>query len=366
MKKKLFKGILLCAVMAVAGLLFGCAKEQPRTFPPATAVTTVPAAAVTEPEETEAPTTEPETLPPETEPAERRYTLSFVGDCTLGGTSATSYAAVGFPLTIGEDYRYPFENVRSYFEADDFTFANLEGTLTTKGSPQNQYYSFRGSPEYVKILTENSVEAVTLANNHIRDYGQQGYADTIQTLEEAGVSYAEPNAGTIVTLPDGTTIGIYATVFATRQEGVTAGIQALREQGAEIVIYAAHWGGEYHYTPASTQKDMAHAAIDAGANIVYGSHPHVLQPIEEYAGGVIFYSMGNFCFGGNSSPRDYDTAVIQQEVIVSEEGGVELGECTVIPCSISSMERRNNYQPTPYEPDSEGYRRVLRKLGKGD
>ena len=110
------------------------------------------------------------------------------------------------------------------------------------------------------------------------------------------------------------------------------------------------------YTPAFK------AAIDAGANIVWGHHPHVLQPIEEYNGGIIYYSLGNFAFGGNSVPKDHDTAVLQQEIIREPDGSIHLGKLTIIPCSVSSIKERNNFQPTPYEEGSEEYKRVLSKL----
>ena len=113
--------------------------------------------------------------------------------------------------------------------------------------------------------------------------------------------------------------------------------------------------------PAGDPTALA-AAIDAGADIVFGTHPHVLQPIEYYADGVIYYSLGNFSFGGNGAPDDYDTALLQQEVIRQPDGTVELGELTRIPACISSIPERNNFQPTPMEPGSEAYDRVLSKL----
>lgn len=312
-----------------------------------------------------APAETPETIPAETEPVPRRYTLTFLGDCTFGGTPETYYAKVGFAALVGEDYRYPFANVISYLEADDFTIANLEGTLTDEGFPQNPRYSFRGDPAFVKILTENSVEAVTLANNHTMDYGQKGFASTRQVLEQAEVPYVLPNDSTVVTLPDGTTIGIYATTYASVQEqAMVEGIRELKGQGVDILLYAPHWGTELSYGVTPEQKRLAHAAIDAGANIVYGSHPHVLEPIEEYAGGVIFYSLANFAFGGNGGPEDMDTVLIQQEVVIEPEGTATLGQRTLVPCRVSSITQYNNFQPTPYEADSEEYRRVLQKLGQ--
>ena len=145
-------------------------------------------------------------------------------------------------------------------------------------------------------------------------------------------------------------------------EDMKAEIASLREQGAELVIVAPHWGVEGSYRPTQLQIDVGHAAIDAGADIVWGSHPHVLQPVEEYGDGIIYYSMGNFCFGGNSKPEDFDTVLLQQEVIRSPEGEISLGDLKIIPCSISSEKNVNNYQPTPMAADSEEYIRVLSKL----
>jgi poly-gamma-glutamate synthesis protein (capsule biosynthesis protein) len=305
--------------------------------------------------------TQPETVP--TEPPEQRVLFTFVGDCTLGCNSSHNRAGYGFLLTVGEQYDYPFQNVKEWFENDDFTMINLEGVLGNKGTPAGKKFAFRGPASYVNFLTENSIEAVSLANNHTLDYGETGYAETRRLLDEAGVPYVEQNSGTIITLENGITVGIYGTVYnSIHQASPVEGIVALKEQGADIVIYAPHWGTEHSFRATSQQVELGHAAIDAGADIVYGCHPHVLQPVEEYSDGVIYYSLGNFCFGGNIYPSDYDTAIIQQEVILAANGTVTLGERTIIPCSLSSMEKRNNYQPTPYEKGTEEYDRVLSKL----
>ena len=103
------------------------------------------------------------------------------------------------------------------------------------------------------------------------------------------------------------------------------------------------------------------AAIDAGADAVWGHHPHVLQPIEEYGGGIIFYSLGNFSFGGNTAPRDFDSAVVQLMLTRTGED-VRLDQVAVHPVSISSITTSNNYQPTPYEPSSQEYARIMEKL----
>ena len=338
---------LLLAVL----LLGGCGRQKETAVP----VTTAATAPVTE--ETAEPTTVP-TLPPE-----QHLLITFAGDCTLGCHKEHNRAGYGFLMTVGEDYDYPFRNVRKWFENDDFTMVNLEGVLGDQGRPAGKKYAFRGPASYVNILTQNSVEAVSLANNHTLDYGEAGYEETKRLLDEAGVPYVEQNSSTVITLENGMTVGIYGTVYnSIHQKPVTEGIAELKARGVDLIIYAPHWGTEHSFRPTKEQVELGHAAIDAGADIVYGCHAHVLQPIEEYNGGVIYYSLGNFSFGGNIYPADYDTAIIQQEIILSGDGTVTLGERTIIPCSLSSMEKRNNFQPIPYEEGSEEYLRVLSKL----
>jgi len=174
----------------------------------------------------------------------------------------------------------------------------------------------------------------------------------------------EENSSKMITLESGLTIGLYGAVYYSIDlEDMTAEISAMKEKGADVIIYAPHWGTELSLREAESQRLAGYAAIDAGANIVYGAHPHVLQPIEEYNGGIIYYSLGNFSFGGNIGPNDYDTALIQQEVILAPDGTVRLGEMTAIPCCISSAANYNNFQPTPYGEETEEYARVLKKLG---
>lgn len=353
LKKKLF------FLMAAIALLCGCQSQTEvgeETIP-----TTVPVAVVTE---TTVPPTE-ETVPPTTvptEPPEEHFVLTFVGDCTLGSDPAFYYAPSGFIQTVGEDYDYPFRNVVEYFENDDFTMINLEGVFTDKGAPANKTFTFRAPPDYIRILTQNSVEAVTLANNHTLDYHMPGYTSTKELLEEAAIPYVEQNSSTLFTIESGLTIGLYAATFMVDMEDLKTEVAALREQGAEIVIFAVHWGNEGVYKPYDHHVQQAYDAIDAGVDIVYGHHPHVLQRMEKYNDGVIFFSLGNFSFGGHLEPPDLDTAIMQQEIIRDAQGNITQGELTVIPASISSIPVRNNFQPTPYEPGSEDYQRVLDKL----
>ena len=308
------------------------------------------------------PPTEAPTEPPVTEPKEQHYTLSFAGDCTLGSTSKNWSNSNHFIQTIGNNYDYPFANVRKYFEGDDFTLINLEGPLTDASSgAQNKTFAFRGPTAYTQIMTGSSVEAVTLANNHAEDYGKAGYESTASALKAAGITYVEKDGTAMYTTQRGLKIGLYAAAFSFDTADMKKDIASLRSEGAEIVICAFHWGEEGVYRADANQQKVAKAAIDAGADIVYGHHPHVLQKIEQYNGGYIFYSLGNFSFGGAALPGDYDTALLQLDVVRDEAGKVSLGELTIIPCSISSTTAQNNFQPTPLEP-GKIYDRVLSKL----
>lgn len=304
-------------------------------------------------------------LPAPAAQEEACYTFTFAGDCTFGCTPEIYYAQMGFIKTVGDDYDYPFRNVRTYFEDDDLTVVNLEGPLTDVGGRVEKTYNFRGPPEYAQILTRGSVEAVSVANNHTLDYGPKGYAATLETLDRYGIPYVERDAGRLITLPDGLKVGLYGMVYYRypTAEELRAAFAELKEQGAQVIIFLPHWGVEYSYTPNEVQIQTAHDAIDAGANIVCGSHPHVLQSIERYNGGIIYYSLGNFSFGGNADPGDYDTALIRQTLRLDETGRVRLDDPEAVPACVSSTTGWNNYQPTPYPEQSEGYARVMEKLG---
>ncbi len=364
--------VLIAAEAAMLALVLGWAVYRAaRRDVPAAAVTTAPA-------ETAPPTTLPETAPateptvpttvpetePETEPQPEIFTLSFAGDCTLGNLAGDNGSAESFLGVVGDRYDYPFAGVRALFEADDFTLVNLEGVLTdlTQPADPEKEFCFRGPPSYAAILTAGSVEGVTLSNNHTYDYGAQGYADTEKALSDAGVAYAGTDETFLFTTESGLTVGVYANSFWMDTDHMAARIAALREAGAEVVIASFHWGQELSYAPSGDQIHYAHAAVDAGADIVFGHHPHVLQEIETYGSGVIFYSLGNFSFGGNGNPRDKDTAVLQQEIIRDPDGTVRLGTLRRIPCRISGREDRNDFQPTVLAESAPAYARVLSKL----
>ena len=290
------------------------------------------------------------------------YTISFAGDCTLG-SDYENYGAKGtFVEFVGDRYDYPFKNSLQYFGNDDMTIVNLECVLSDFNVPVQKSFRFRGPPENVNILKEGSIEVVNMANNHIYDFGNTGYADTAAVLSENGVVFAEQDSTAMYTTKSGLTVGIYAAQFYVDKNDMANDIAAMREAGAEIIIFSCHWGSEGQYRASYDQKAYAHAAIDAGADIVFGHHPHVLQPIEEYNGKMIYYSLGNFAYGGHLSPRDKDTAIIQQKIIRHADGTLHLGETVLIPYCLSSTTEYNDYCPTPYTEEDEAHERIMSKL----
>ena len=347
--------VQLCLLLCL--LLIGCSAVAP-----APAETEAPTQITAPPTTVPPETTEPTEAPTETTvPQPEEFLLSFAGDCCLGNLRTWSWDRY-FIGTVGEDYDYPFSNVLQYFQNDSATFVNLENPLTDSTSYANKKFVFRGPTSYTRILTQGSIEFANVANNHSMDCGTQGYQDTLAVLNDAGIFCADARNTTVFTTQDGLTVGVYADLYPENVNGLPEKIEAMRAEGAEVIIVSMHWGREYYYKPNSLQESLAHAAIDAGADIVYGHHPHVLQPIEEYNGKIIFYSLGNFCFGGNTNPTDKDSAILQQQIIRDPDGTVSLGELTIIPCSVSSVQNTNDFKPTPYEEDSDAWKRALSKL----
>lgn len=289
---------------------------------------------------------------PEAEPVS--VTISAAGDCTLGTDEYFDYSTSLNAYYSSNGAAYFLQNVKPVFEEDDLTIVNMEGTLTEETARQDKTYAFKGPAEFADILTEGSVEAANLANNHSHDYGDKSYTDTIAALDAAGIT----NFGydrTAVMDVKGVKVGLVGTYELADgmgcEEEMIANIKAVEEQGAQIVIVSFHWGLERENYPTENQVNLAHSAIDNGADLVLGHHPHVLEGIEVYKGKNIVYSLGNFCFGGNSNPSDKDTMIFQQTFTVQNGELAEDNVTNIIPCSISSESGYNNYQPTPLEGD---------------
>lgn len=290
-------------------------------------------------------------------------TISAAGDCTLGTDSSFNQSTSLNAYYNSNGAAYFLQNVKPIFEADDLTIVNMEGTLTESDSRQDKTFAFKGPGEFTQILTSGSVEAANLANNHSHDYGDQSYTDTINYMEEAGITTFGYDRTAVMDV-NGVKVGLVGTYELADGMGCEAGmienIKKVESEGAQVVIVSFHWGMERENYPNDNQKSLAHSAIDNGADLVLGHHPHVLQGIEKYKGKNIVYSLGNFCFGGNSNPSDKDTMIFQQTFTIENGELVEDDVTNIIPCSVSSASGYNDYQPTPLEGSEKD--RVMQKI----
>ena len=294
-------------------------------------------------------------------------TLSVVGDCTLGTDETFDYdtSLNAYYENYGADYF--LQNVRSIFSTDDLTIANFEGTLTDSDEREDKTFAFKAPASYASILSGSSVEAVNTANNHSHDYGDQGFDDTLAALDDAGIvhfGYDETAVMDIKGIKVGM-VGIYELYdHLDREQQLKDNIAKVQADGAQLIVVIFHWGNETETVPDSNQTTLGRMAIDLGADLVCGHHPHVLQGIETYKGKNIVYSLGNFCFGGNSSPSDMDTMIYQQTFTIDADGVKNDNVTNIIPCSISSAayDGYNNYQPTPAEGDEAT--RILEKINE--
>lgn len=304
------------------------AKEQEGTSGELSS-TDAPVLMITEPETTKTEPTEPETeAPPED------IKLLFAGDIYLSDHVLNAYnKAGGIGGVLDQNY------LDRIAEADIF-MVNEEFPFSSRGTAADKTYTFRLPPEKISMFHEMGIDIVTLANNHTLDYGREALEDSCMTLDEAGIRYVGAGndlnrakqlevmevqgkkigflgASRVVPYGDWTATenrsGLFLTYDPTQ---LLKEIESAKEQCDYLVVYV-HWGIERNEKPETYQKTMGRQYIDAGADLVIGSHPHVLQGIEYYNGKPIVYSMGNFVFG-SSIPK---TMLLQAEI---SDGDVSL------------------------------------------
>ena len=245
---------------------------------------------------TEDTTSEAESTPTQ---APVTLTISVVGDCTLGTDETFDYSTSLNAYYENYGKEYFLQNVKSIFQADDLTIANMEGTLTESTQRADKTFAFKAPASYAGILTSGSVEAVNTANNHSHDYGEQSFTDTLSALDDAGIvhfGYDETAVMDVKGIKVGL-VGIYElNDHLEREQQLKDNIAKVKSEGAQLTIVIFHWGNEKETVPDSNQITLGRLAIDQGADLVCGHHPHVLQGIETYKGKNIVYSLGNFCF----------------------------------------------------------------------
>ena len=346
--------LFVCLLIAIllAGGLYYLLQKTDFSF-----LTNAEAAAEPTPVATVEVTPSPE---PTEEPSPKEVTISMIGDCTL---ASSQYDNAFEDYLSKNGLAWPFSGTAEFFQNDVFTLANLECSFSDKELGSASLFYFRAPTANTGILSEGHVDCVTLGNNHTNDFGEQGLLDTEAALDAAGIDWVGPNDAKVFDTDIGVRIGVYCPGWSGLSESnIQVGITALQSAGADICIFAPHWGNEGSYQVSSNQEAFARIAIDAGAQIVCGTHPHVLQHVEEYNGGYIFYSLGNWSFGGNTVPRDRDTAIAQIKLVLQKDGTYALTGYELIPCSISSTAGSNDFRPVPYEEGTDEFARTMSKL----
>lgn len=282
--------------------------------------------------------------------------MNFVGDCCMA--TDLQDASEGTLLWYEQNYptSYFFDGVRSVFEADDFTVANCENVFSDSDIPPRDKgdeiaYWFKAPTRFAKVFSDNSIEAVTINNNHTEDYGEEDFEDTKKALDAAGVDWGFRDK-IIYYEKGGYKIGVVCVSYYDYDEAerILPWLEIAKENSDFQIIFF-HGGTEHVFEVEEWKVDACHLMIDNGADLVLGSHPHVIQRREKYNGADIVYSLGNFCFGGNTAPEPNRTIIYGYTLKLHKNGDkVELvnREENIIPCYVYTGEY-NNWQPAIIE-----------------
>ena len=281
--------------------------------------------------------------------------LSFVGDLSIGDATQSRSVKTSLTNVIKDNgYAWPFSLVSDYLRNDDYTFGNLEVVFTERaGLQSSKKYNLIGQPDFVNVLLEGGIDVVNTVNNHCFDFTEKGYRDTLDILDQAGLNHfgtiypGLPKESDILGTAEikGIRIGMVGMSYPDENRDfkrLETRIKKLKEEmDCKIVICSMHWGREEHMTSIrQTQFSFARKLIDAGADAIWGHHPHVLQPVFFYKGKPIMFSTGNFIFGTMSSVNPA-TGIFQLHYKVNE-GEPVLSEMSVIPCETGA---RGDYRP---------------------
>ena len=289
-------------------------------------------------------------LPPANDEFSGTVTMTFLGDCTLGGEEKKAGSALSFARRVEENGPgFPLGGLLPLTENDDLTVANLEVVLSDrKLKKEKKEFCFIGKTAYTEILTLGSVECVTLANNHTHDYGEEGYRDTKQALDAAGICWFGSEDAAVWQSDEGLRIGFLGVNYSltgNKYKRFAERAERLRELGCAAIVTVMHAGTEYSYTPPDNyQAQIVSRAVKAGSCLVIGHHPHVLQGAELVQGIPVVYSLGNCSFGGNTYAKDPDALAVRAEMTF-REGKLTGMDLTFHPISITSDSHYNNYSP---------------------
>ena len=294
--------------------------------------------------------------------AEKMITLTFTGDCTLGGVESSRSADNAFDAFAEQKgYGWFFANLRDVFTADDCTVINLEGVLSdsTAGMNSARNVLFRGPSAFAGILTEGSVELAGLGNDHITDYQQTGLNATKDALSSAGIACAYGSEPWILE-KNGIRIAFFSIdtqLVNTRGKAIRDRITAMKRDGeVSAVVALIHNGRDYDPRHSPTQEKIGQTFAAAGADLVIMNCGHAVQGVEIAENRSIFYCLGNFAYGGNREIRTnpyrggrtvnslYALAV-QARLYFRNSGAYDGQQIVLLPLHSSGTDPANNYQP---------------------
>lgn len=305
--------------------------------------------------------------PPPLEPGDMELTLTVGGDVVLGTREKWQDSPEGLPAYLAEyGMAYPFQHLAELFAQDDMTMVNLECVLkdNAKNMTRNKQYIFRGATAYTEVLQAASIEQVNLANNHIIDYQEAGKESTRAALDEAGIAYSG-YGDCYVWDYNGHKIGFAGCRETTykKDPGVIAqDVETLRAAQCEVIVYSCHWGTEYDPAHNALQEEMAQTAAAAGVDIVIGTHPHVVQGVENREGTAVLYSLGNLMFGGTHDMTTFDGALARLRLrfdLLGRYQGVTVELLPVLTSSSGDM-AVNNFAPV--QAQGEDWARIWGKI----
>lgn len=310
------------------------------------------------------PSIKPGAAPAASSPAQEKVTMAFTGDVIFASNVETILKTNG--------YDYPYREIQELLQKPDLTVANLESPITTRGDQQQKQYTYRSRPEALPAFKAAGFDVVNLANNHILDYGADGLLDTLKALDQTGILHAgagknleeaykpaivEKNGIKIAFLgfshkvPDNSWKAEKSRPGTTQLYDPSQAIKTIKQtkEQADLVVVMAHWGDERADRPLEEHRKMARSFIDAGADLIVGTHPHVLQGLETYNGKWVVYSLGNFLFTTNDHAPTWETAVLQAEC--GKDGG----------CGVSLTPLWNKYAHITRMEDTDAVK-LLRRL----
>lgn len=300
-------------------------------------------------------------------------TITATGDVTLGTNKRVSTQDYSFHRYIEQyGYSYPFAGVTQLTANDDITLVNLECVLYTPKTLSDSRLVFNGPQEYARILTEGSVEVANLANNHTDDYERAGYQSTMEALQAEGILYCGETEFSRdvcwIDFPNDIRIGFIGLVpryYSENQNKVIADFQKLKDADCDVIIASIHAGQEGSPTHTAMTDRYRRIAMDLGAHIVVGNHPHVPQGLWVEKGVTTLHSLGNFSFGGNTGVDEtlYCLDSLLAQIDLHFEDGQYIGhQVTLWPIHISGTSPENNYQPILV--DGEAAQAVMQRVQK--